>query len=77
MLVQHPAIKMDMVSIRYSRWLEILRYFNHLMTMDDERAPKPVVQWDIDNGGKGWINDEAEIARILHLPSPNDNMAYD
>ena len=34
------SMEMNILSIRYSRWLEVLRYFNRLMTLDDHRLPK-------------------------------------
>ena len=71
------SMEMDIMSIQYSRWLELLRYFNRLMAMEDDRLPKMVLQWDIVNGSKGWINDVADIASELHLPPPNVSLAYD
>ena len=37
-------IEMDVLSIRYTRWLKVLHYFNHLMTMDEYRLPKKLMQ---------------------------------
>ena len=68
---------MNIMSITYTRWLEILRYFNRIYQLEDHRLPKIVLKYDMDNGMKGWGKDVNDIAEKLHLPTLDTGVLYD
>ncbi len=70
-------IQLDILDITYTRWLEILRYGNHLQSLHDDRLHKLIMKWEVPKGGKGWWSDLFQITESLHLPHPNTGILYD
>ena len=48
---------MDWLDPRFQRWLEILRYKNHLAKMDEDRLPVKLFKWEKALNHKGWVKD--------------------
>ena len=40
-------IEMDWINPKYCRWIEMVRYINCLLNMDDNRLPVKVYKWDL------------------------------
>ena len=55
------SIEMDIIDIRFARWLEVLRYYNRICELEEDRLPRLILEWDIENKGKGWITDVRQI----------------
>ena len=64
-------------TFRYARWIEVLRYYNRICRLKPDRLPHNILDWDIANSGKGWINDAKQIATKLHLLLPDYTVLYD
>ncbi len=68
---------MSYPNILLTRWLEMLRYHNRIVILDDGRLPKAIYTWEASLGSEGWIGDVKKIAQALHLPPPSELIAYD
>ena len=71
------SIEMDQMDVQQARWVEIMRYFNRIHNLGEDRLAKIVLDWKCSNGGRQWLGDVAKIAQNLHLPPPSPGMAYD
>ena len=49
------------MSIRMSRWAEMIRYHNRIVTLDFHRLPRLVYDWESRNGSIGWIKDVKHV----------------
>ncbi len=49
------------LTTKYLRWLNMLRFWNHLLTMNDDRLTKKVFQVEYENKRKSWCSDIKEI----------------
>ena len=68
---------MDVMDITYTRWLEILRYFNRVLNLKPDRLPRILLDYDMSHDGKGWLDDVKQITEKLHLPRPCHMVIYD
>ena len=70
-------IELDWLECRESRWLNILRLFNRINKMDDNRLPKMIFKWDKSLNLDTWSSEVNHIAAFLGLPvNLNDNEEY-
>ncbi len=75
--VPATALLMDLTCIQLTRWQEIIRYHNRIMSLKPDRLPRIVYEWEMTQGNKGWIQDVINITKVLHLPPPDSNVIYD
>ena len=59
--------EMNLVSMKKSRWIEMLRLFNRIVNMKPNRLPKLILASDLKAGAKGWLGDLMVVAHKLHL----------
>ena len=52
------------------RWFEMVWYFSRLATMEEDRIPKLVLRWDIQNGLSTCASEIMAICTELGLPMP-------
>ena len=71
-------IEMDWIDCRQRRWLDMLRLFNRLNSMDSSRIPKIVLDWDSHLGLDTWYFEIKQIAIILGMTGITEsNNEYD
>ncbi len=71
-------IEMDSVKMQLIRWLEMLRFYNRVVKMEEWRLPKVVLNWDSMSRRRGWLADLTEVATELGLPLPlSGDFTYD
>ena len=76
--VASTKVEMDWLECRESRWVDMLRLFNRINTMNDDRLPKIIYKWDISLGLNSWASEIKHIAASLGMPVDiNDNEQYD
>ena len=76
--VSSTKIEMDWLECRESRWLEMLRLFNHINKMDENRLPHIIYKWDLSLGLNSWASEIKHIVATLGLPETlNENEEYD
>ena len=76
--VSSTKIEMDWLECRESRWLDMLRFFNRINKMNDNRLPKLIYKWDLGLGLDSWASEIKNIAATLGLPiTLNDKEEYD
>lgn len=63
--------ELDWLDIRHSRWLELARYQNRLVGMDNNMWPKIIWQWDIDTDTNGWNKEVKLIVNYAGLSCDN------
>ncbi len=71
------SIEMDVMDITHARWLELLRYFNRVLSLEPDRLPRIILEYDTAQGDRGWLNDISQITEKLHLPQPSHRVLYD
>ena len=71
------AIEMNVPTLRVCRWLEILRYHNRVMLLDEHRLPSKIYNFDVNSGKNAWVSEVKEITVALHLPGPEHKVLYD
>ena len=70
-------IELDWLECRESRWLNMLRLFNRINKMDDNRLPKMILKWDKSLNLDTWSSEIDHIAAFLGLQvNLNDNEEY-
>ena len=75
--VAATKLEMDWLDCREGRWLEMLRLFNRINTMDNTRLPRVVYDWDVSLGLEAWASEVQHIAAYLGLDAhPDDNETY-
>jgi len=52
---------------RYRRWLSMLRFWNRLISMDDNRIAKHIFLWDYNICNNNWSYELKNIFNELHL----------
>ena len=57
--------EMDWLESKEIRWLEMLRLFNRINTMEDDRLPKIILQWDSSLRLNSWYSEIQHIAAYL------------
>ena len=68
---------MDWLECRESRWLDMLRLYNRINKMDENRLPKIIYKWDLSLGLDSWAAEIKHIAASLDLPiTLNENEEY-
>ena len=55
--VAATKIEMNWLDTRETRWLEMLRYYNKIVEMNDDRLPKIVYEWDKSLDIKAWSSE--------------------
>ncbi len=71
-------IEMDSVKMQLTRWLEMARFYNCVVKMEEWRLPKVVLNWDGMSRKKGWLSDMTTVATELGLPLPlSGDFTYD
>ena len=75
--VAASSIEMDLPDYRYLRWLEMLRYFNRIQNLSEERLPRAMFEFECKHRGDGWLKDIVHITQVLKLDPPVDGMIYD
>ena len=50
-------IEMDWLETREKRWLNMIRYFNRLNSMESHRLPKIVYNWEQSLNSNTWSSD--------------------
>ena len=71
-------IEMDWLECRETRWLEMLRLFNRINTMEDDRLPNIIMKWDISLKLNTWYSEIQHIAAYLGLnDTPANGEHYD
>ena len=63
------SIKFDWLDAKYMRWLEMLRFFKRLITMEDHRWPKIVHRWGASLRTKGWADQISHVLNYLTTDS--------
>ena len=58
-------IELDWLECRESRWLSMLRLYNRINKMDDNRLPKIICKWDQSLGLDTWFSEINHIAASL------------
>ena len=70
--------EMNLLSMRYTCWLETLRFYNRLINLKDSRVTKAILNWDCIEGCRGWLQDVRLIAHKLDIPAPlSGDFTYD
>ena len=74
-------IEMDWLDCRDARWLEMLRLFNRINAMSDDRLPKIIYKWDRSLDLNTWWSEIQHIASYFGLNTlPDDgetnNLTY-
>ena len=69
--VPNPALRGDMGwnSTNLKRKLCLLRLYNRIISMDDQRLPKIVLNWDMKTCTPGWARDVSNIVNEIGLYS--------
>ena len=68
---------MDIPNVQHLRWVEMIRFFNRVQNMKDDRLPKVVLNWDFVSRTKGWLSDLSSVLTKLGLDPPEfDTPAY-
>ena len=71
-----PALSGDIgwLPCRYRRYISIIRYWNRLIQMNNERLIKKVFLHDYDqNSNKSWSNDVENIRDTVNLLTHYEN----
>ena len=50
-------IEMDIIDIRSVQWIEMVRLKNRIQSMDDNRWPKIIMNWDIQTDTDAWFRE--------------------
>lgn len=58
---------------QYRRWLNILRFWNRLLLMDDSRLTKHVFNFDYESGQNNWCREVKDIFDTLNLAEYFEN----
>ena len=75
--VAATKIEMDWLDCRDARWLEMLRLFNRINVMPDDRLPKIIYKWDRSLDLNTWWSEIQHIASYLGLNTlPDDGETY-
>ena len=76
--VASTRIEMDWIECKELRWLEMLRLFNRINCMDDNRLPKIIYKWDLSLGLDTWVSEVKHIAATIGMSThPTDNEVFD
>ena len=71
-------IEMDWIDCRQRRWLNMLRLFNRLNSMESSRIPRIIFDWDSKLGKNAWCSEIKQISAALGMPAISQNGAvYD
>ena len=54
-------IELDWMDPKYCRWLEMVRYKNHLVDMNNNRLPVKVYKWDLSLKLDTWAKEVNQI----------------
>ena len=60
--VSATKIEMNWLDVRSLRWIEMIRYYNRLVKMDNDRLPKIIYDWDKSLNIEAW---SCEIKYII------------
>lgn len=52
---------------KYRQWGNMIRYWNRLVKLDDNRLTKKIFQYDVANCGENWSGDILKIVNELNL----------
>ena len=58
---------------KYQRYLAILRFWNRLIGMPNDRVTKKIFNWDFDNDRNGWCGDVKTILSLLDMSDVYQN----
>ena len=61
------SIEFDWIDTKYMRWIEMLRYLNRLIKMDDHRWPVKVHKWDVSLKTKGWADNTNHVLEYVNM----------
>ena len=58
---------------KYRRWLNMLRYWNRLVKLNDNRITKIIFKSDYEIGVNNWCSDIKAVMNILNLSEDYNN----
>ena len=71
--VAATKLEMDWLECREKRWLNMLRLFNRITTMNPEKIPKIVYDWDRSLGLESWGSEIRHISASLGIDINSNN----
>ena len=71
------SVLIGLPSIRYTRWGEMLKLHNRILSLSPDTLPRKVCEWEVSLGHCGWIRDVEIVARALYLPALSERALYD
>ena len=66
-------MEFDWLSMKFLRWLEIIRYYNRLVDLPDHRWPKKILRWDRSLRTEGWFNQVQHIVSYANMELDPDS----
>ena len=64
---QAMQLEMDWIDTRYLRWVEMVRYRNRLVHMQDDRIPKIIYNWDKSLGTRAWVSQVKHVIQYANM----------
>ena len=73
-----PALYGDLgwIKPQYRRWIAMLRFWNRLMHMDNNRITKKIFLWEYDTGSNNWCSEMKHIFLQLGLTETFQNLVH-
>ncbi len=65
-------IEMDIVDIKFSRWVEMARYKNRLCNMEEHRFPVKIYKWEKSLKINGWVKNVNEMMTLCNMEECTD-----
>ena len=65
------SLEFGWLDMKFRRWLEMIRYWNRLCEMSNDRWPKIVTKWDMSLKASGWTD---QVSQILGYAGMNTNL---
>ena len=66
-------LEMDWIDCRQRRWINMLRLFNRIISMNSSMIPKIILQWDVSLGLETWFSEIKHIINELSLHNTSEN----
>ncbi len=60
-------LEMDIMDIKFSRWIEMARYKNRLSNMDAHRFPVKVYNWEKSLKVNGWVRNVKDMLTLCNM----------
>ena len=68
------SIEMDWMCTQFMRWVEMVHYRNRLASMEQDRLPRFIYEWDSALNTDAWANSVVHVLQYANMLEEEENV---